>query len=66
MATGSSSSSSSGIGVVGLLGVAFIVLRLTHVIAWSWWWVLAPFWLTTALVIGFLLVIGFIALTLHK
>ena len=34
-----------------LLGVAFIVLKLTHVIAWSWVWVLAPFWLPLALVL---------------
>jgi len=39
-----SSSSSSGIGVVGLLGVAFVVLKLTGVIDWSWWWVTLPFW----------------------
>ena len=34
-----------------LLGVAFIVLKLTHVIAWSWVWVLAPYWLPFALVL---------------
>jgi len=39
------SNTSGGIGVAGLLGVAFIVLKLTGVIAWSWWWVLAPFWI---------------------
>lgn len=33
-----------GIGVLGLLGVAFVVLKLTGVIDWSWWWVTAPFW----------------------
>lgn len=30
--------------VLGLLGVAFVVLKLMGIIAWSWWWVLAPFW----------------------
>lgn len=40
----SSSSTSSGIGVIGLLGVAFVVLKLCHQIDWSWWWVLLPFW----------------------
>lgn len=39
-----SSSSSSGIGAGGLLGVAFVVLKLTHIIDWSWWWVTLPFW----------------------
>lgn len=37
-------SSGSGVGVVGLLGVVFVVLKLTHVIGWSWWWVTLPFW----------------------
>lgn len=35
---------SGGVGVVGLLGVAFIVLKLCGVIHWPWLWVLAPFW----------------------
>jgi len=39
-----SSTNSSGIGVVGLLGVAFVVLKLTGYITWSWWWVTLPFW----------------------
>ena len=33
-----------GIGFPGLLTINFIVLKLTGVIAWSWWWVLAPMW----------------------
>lgn len=28
----------------------FIVLKLCHVIAWSWLWVLAPFWIPPMLV----------------
>ena len=27
---------------LGLLGICFIVLKLTSVIAWSWWFVLMP------------------------
>ena len=34
--------SSSGVGFVGLLQIAFIVLKLTHVIDWEWWIVLLP------------------------
>ena len=30
-----------GIGFCGLLAVAFIVLKLTGVINWSWLWVLS-------------------------
>lgn len=37
---------SSGIGFAGLLTIVFIVLKLTHVIDWSWWWVLAPLWVS--------------------
>lgn len=42
--SGSSSSSSGGIGVLGALGIVFVTLKLCNVIAWSWWWVTAPFW----------------------
>lgn len=45
----SSSSSSSGIGFAGLLTVAFVVLKLTGVIAWSWLWVLSPLWISVGL-----------------
>jgi len=48
-------SSSSGVGVVGLLGVAFVVLKLTEVINWSWWYVTLPFW--GGLVIAILLIL---------
>ena len=37
--------------ILGLLGLAFIVLKLCGVINWSWWWVLAPFWGLFALAI---------------
>lgn len=33
-----------------LLTIAFIVLKLCNVIAWSWWWVLAPLWIPVAIV----------------
>lgn len=33
------------IGFSGLLTIIFIVLKLTHVIAWSWLWVLSPIWI---------------------
>ena len=35
----------------GLLGLAFIVLKLTGVIAWSWLWVTAPLWGALAIVV---------------
>ncbi len=42
MSDKSSSSSSGGIGFVGLLTILFIGLKLTHFIDWSWWWVWSP------------------------
>lgn len=41
----------NGIGFVGLLGIAFIVLKLCNVISWSWVWVLAPIWIPVVLLI---------------
>lgn len=54
--------SSSGIGVMGLLGVAFVVLKLTGYINWSWWWVTLPFWGGIALVLVFFAVMGIVAI----
>jgi hypothetical protein len=56
-----SSSSSSCIGFFGLLGVAFIVLKLTHVVNWSWWYVTLPLWGGPAFAIVILLIIAVIA-----
>lgn len=47
---------SGGIGVTGLLQVAFIVLKLCGVIDWSWLWVLAPTWISAALVMLILVI----------
>lgn len=47
----STSSSSSGVSILGLLGVLFVGLKLTGFINWSWWWVTAPFWGGLALVL---------------
>ena len=46
----------AGLSFLGLLTIVFIVLKLTGVIAWSWWFVLLPFWGTLALGLVFLLV----------
>lgn len=56
----SSSSSSGGIGFVGLLTIVFIALKLTGVIAWSWWWVLSPILISAGLTISVLAIAGLI------
>lgn len=46
------------IGFFGALGLIFIVLKLTEMITWSWWLVLAPLYgpFVLALVIVLILV----------
>lgn len=46
-----------GIGFCGLLTVAFIVLKLTDVINWSWLWVLAPIWIPTAITLAIIVIV---------
>ena len=45
-------SSVGGIGTTGALTIAFIVLKLCHVIEWSWLWVLSPIWISLIISIG--------------
>jgi hypothetical protein len=52
------SSTGGGVSVLGLLGVAFVVLKLTGYIAWSWWWVTAPFWALLAVLAIFMAFVG--------
>ena len=50
-----------GVGFVSLLQLTFIILKLTNVIDWNWFWVLSPFIFSIGLVI-LTLIIFFIAL----
>lgn len=61
MASNTSSSSSGGIGFAGLLTIVFITLKLLGYIAWSWWWVLSPLWITFCIVVVILTIAGTIA-----
>lgn len=65
MAGNSSSSSSNGIGFGGLLTLIFITLKLTHIIDWSWWWVLSPIWISFAIVGAILAIAGVIAVAVN-
>jgi membrane protein YdbS with pleckstrin-like domain len=51
-----SSSSSSGVGFFGLLQVAFIVLKVTNLINWTWFWVFSPTWISGGIIVLILLV----------
>lgn len=52
----------SGITFPMLLFLVFLVLKLTNVITWSWWWITAPLWVTPAIVISIFLIISIIFL----
>ena len=59
-------SKTGGIGFAGLLTIAFIVLKLCGVIAWSWWWVLSPVWITAAIAVLTILITITIAVCKDK
>lgn len=59
-----SSSKSGGVGFVGLLTILFIGLKLTGYVAWSWWWVLSPLWITG--IICFLVFVAAVAFYTRK
>ena len=51
-----------GTSFLNLLFLVFLVLKLTNVITWSWWWVTAPLWMPIAVVIGCLVVAFVVAI----
>ena len=52
----------TGIGILGLLGLIFITLKLCHVIDWSWWFVLAPFWIG---IVAWLIIVNIIFILIY-
>ena len=51
-----SNNTSSQLGLGSMMFLVFLVLKLTKVINWSWWWVTAPIWIPVAIAIAVLLV----------
>ncbi len=47
----------AGTGPLFLLFLTFLVLKLTDVITWSWWWITAPLWAPLALVAAIFVVL---------
>lgn len=39
------------------LFITFLVLKLTNVITWSWWWVTSPLWIPVLFVLAMIGVI---------
>lgn len=45
---------STGIGLGTILFIVFLVLKLTNIIDWSWWWVTSPLWIPLVIALLFL------------
>ena len=57
------------VSFTGLLFITFLVLKLTKVIDWSWWWITAPLWGPFALSIVFMIlyiIVGLIRAILKR
>lgn len=50
------------IDIIDLITIVFVVLKLTEVIDWSWWWVLSPILISFSLLIIVLIIALIIAL----
>ena len=47
----------------GVLFIVFLILKLTAIINWSWWWVTAPLWIPAIIV---LIGIGILGIYYYK
>jgi fatty acid desaturase len=48
-----------------MLTILLIALKVTKVIFWSWWWIIAPLWIPQVAIITVLLIV-LIGSKLHK
>ena len=53
----------SGLGLMSVLTIIFVVLKLVGTINWSWWWVLSPMWISSALYL--IVIIIYVAWEVH-
>jgi hypothetical protein len=51
-----------------VLALVFVILKLTNVIDWSWWWVLAPLWAPFLLLsaIAIICTLGIVVISLFE
>lgn len=62
----SSKEETGGIGFLGLLQLALIILKLCGVIAWSWWLVVSPTWVPSVLYLLFMLFVIVVQVNIRK
>lgn len=56
----------TGIGFVGVLTIAFIILKLLGAINWSWLWVLSPIWISFLIALLILILVVIAMVWSHK
>lgn len=52
--------------IVGLIFLVFLVLKLTGVIDWSWWWVTSPLWLAALAAVAALVLLGGVGYAVYR
>ena len=52
---------SIGLGITGTVFTAFLILKLTGSISWSWLWVTSPLWLPVTVTIILLTIAAIVA-----
>jgi len=53
------------IGLAGILTIVFVVMKCLGHLAWSWWWVFSPLWISAGLGLGLLLLFGIVMLIVY-
>jgi len=53
-------------GFLETLTIVFIVLKLTEVVAWSWWMVFSPIWVGYAVIFLGAFVVGIMQAVQHR
>jgi len=57
-----SSSTSSGIGLSGILTIIFVIFKLLDKLDWSWWWIFSPLWISFGIGIFIFIICSIVAL----
>ena len=56
----------SAVSMPNALFIVFLVLKLTGVIDWSWWWVTSPLWIRVILAIMAIIVKTILEIKIRK
>lgn len=52
-------------GLSTIIFIVFLILKLTNVIDWSWWWVTSPLWISVGLGLVALLIYTIVLLCIY-